>query len=60
MAHLTALTESILGARVRSLGDGLASIQGTTVTWCDTCWRLTVGFLVVRWGLGWPSIGVSA
>ena len=37
-----------------------APVSCTVVTWCEGGGCLTVGFLVVRWGLGWPSIGVSA
>src|ERR1039458_141812 len=33
---------------------------GRVVAWCDGSGRLTRGVLVICWGLGWPSFGVSA
>jgi integrase/recombinase XerD len=42
------------------LGAALSSGAVETVTWCNCVERFTVGFSSSCWGLGWPSIGVSA
>ena len=42
------------------LGNGRTSVTPRAVTWCDGPGSVYRGVLVICWGLGWPSFGVSA